>query len=50
MVFDPSIGRASQWKKGVGGNPGGRPRSRLLSEALRNRLAEVKPGDLGGRT
>ena len=30
--------------------PRGRPRSRLLSEALRTRLAEVKPDDPAGRT
>jgi hypothetical protein len=50
MAFDPSVGRATQWKKGQSGNVGGRPKSRLLSEALRNRLAEVKPDDPAGRT
>jgi Family of unknown function (DUF5681) len=50
MPFDPSIGRGTQWKKGTSGNPGGRPKSRLLSEALRTRLADVKPGDPAGRT
>ena len=51
MAFDPSIGRATQWKKGrPSPNPGGRPKSRLLSEALRSRLAEVKPDDPAGRT
>jgi hypothetical protein len=51
MVFDPSIGRATQWRKGQASpNPGGRPKSRLLSEALRTRLAEVKPDDSAGRT
>jgi len=51
MAFDPSIGRATHWKKGqTSPNPGGRPKSRLLSEALRTRLAEVKPDDLTGRT
>ena len=51
MAFDPSIGKATQWKKGrPSPNPGGRSKSRLLSEALRTRLAEVKPGDPAGRT
>ena len=51
MVFDPDIGKATQWKKGrPSPNPGGRPKSRLLSEALRIRLAEVKPGDPAART
>ena len=50
MTFDPRIGRGTQWKKGTSGNPGGRPRSRLLSEALRTRLGEVKPDDPAGRT
>jgi len=45
-MFDPDIGKATRWKKGQASpNPGGRPRSRLLSEALRTRLAEVKPDD-----
>ena len=51
MTFDPSIGRATQWRKGQPSpNPGGRPKSRILSEALRTRLAEVKPDDPAGRT
>jgi hypothetical protein len=51
MGFDPGIGAATRWKKGrPSPNPGGRPKSRLLSEALRTRLAEVKPGDAAGRT
>jgi len=50
MVFDPSIGTGTRWRKGTSGNPGGRPKLRLLSEALRTRLAEVKPGDPAGRT
>ena len=50
-MFDPDIGKATRWKKGQASpNPGGRPKSRLLSEALRNHLAEVKPGDPAGRT
>ena len=50
MAFDPNIGTGTRWKKGISGNPGGRPRTRVLSEALRNRLAEIKPGDPAGRT
>lgn len=37
-------------EEGFERKPGGRPRSRLLSEALRTRLAEVKPDDPAGRT
>ena len=50
-MFDPDIGRTTRWRKGQPSpNPGGRPKSRILSEALRTRLAEVKPGDPAGRT
>ena len=49
--FDPSIGTATRWRRGQPSpNPGGRPKSRLLSQALGIRLAEVKPGDPEGRT
>jgi hypothetical protein len=51
MAFDPDIDKTTRWKKGQPSpNPGGRPKSRLLSEALRYRLAEVKPDDPAGRT
>ena len=50
MAFNSDIGRATRWRKGQSGNAGGRPKSRLLSEALRTRLAEVKPDDPAGRT
>ena len=49
-MFDPNIGAGTRWKKGSSGNPGGRPKSRVLSEALRSRLAQVKSGDPAGRT
>jgi hypothetical protein len=40
-----------QWKKGAPSpNPAGRPKSRLVSEALKGRLAEVDPNDPKGRT
>jgi hypothetical protein len=39
----PDVGKKSQFKKGQNGNPGGRPKSKLLSEACRAALAkEVK--------
>jgi hypothetical protein len=50
MAFDPSIGKATQFRKGQSGNAGGRPKSRVLSEALRARLAEVKQDDSEKRT
>ena len=50
MAFDPSIGRATQFRKGQSGNAGGRPKSRLLSVALRARLAEIKRDDVEKRT
>jgi hypothetical protein len=51
MPFNPNIGAGTRWKKGQPSpNPGGRPKSRLLSEALRSRLGEVKQGDPAGRT
>ena len=49
-MFDPNVGAGTRWKKGSSGNPGGRPKSRLLSEALRSRLAETKPDDPEKRT
>ena len=35
---------------GKSGNPDGRPKSKLLSEAYRTKLAELVPGDKDGRT
>jgi hypothetical protein len=50
-TFDPDIGKTTQWKKGQPSpNPGGRPKSKLLSEALRARLAEIKSDDPQSRT
>jgi hypothetical protein len=49
--FDPTIGAATRWKKGQASpNPGGRPKSRLLSEALREQLGKTKPDDPEGRS
>ena len=51
MSFDPEIGRSTRWLKGgPSPNPGGRPRSRILSEALRAKLAEIAPNDPDRRT
>jgi len=34
-TFDPDMGKATRWKKGgPSPNPGGRPKSELLSQAL----------------
>lgn len=50
-TFDPDVGKATRWKKGQRSpNPGGRPKSRLLTQAVVAKLGEVKPGDSGGRT
>lgn len=49
-MFDPNIGAGTRWQKGQSGNPGGRPRSRILSEALRAQLGQLKPDDPQGRT
>ena len=49
-MFDPSVGAGTRWRKGTSGNPGGRPKSRLLSEALRAHLGQVKSDDPEHRT
>ena len=49
--FDPEIGKRTRWRKGgPSPNPGGRPKSRLLSEALREQLGKIKPDDPEGRS
>ena len=39
-----------QFKPGQSGNPGGRPRTAKLSEACRDKLASIVPGDARDRT
>jgi hypothetical protein len=38
------------WQKGQSGNPRGRPKKTLITDAFRERLAEVDPNDPQGRT
>jgi hypothetical protein len=49
-TFDPEIEVATRWKKGYCPNPSGRPRMRVLSEVLRQKLSEVKADDPQQRT
>jgi hypothetical protein len=50
-TFDPEVGKATRWRKGQPSpNLGGRPKCRLLSQALGTKLAEVKRDDPEGRT
>jgi Family of unknown function (DUF5681) len=46
----PDVGKPFRWKKGQSGNPGGRPKSKTLSNAYRNKLEEAVPNDPEGRT
>lgn len=43
-------GKAHRWKKGQSGNLSGRPKSKTLSNAYKNKLEEAVPNDPEGRT
>jgi hypothetical protein len=50
-TFNPDIGVSTRWRKGgPSPNPGGRPKSRTISEALRQKLAAIKEDDPQHRT
>jgi hypothetical protein len=46
----PDVGKPTRWKKGQSGNPAGRPKSKTLSDAYKNKLEELVPNDPEGRT
>jgi hypothetical protein len=46
----PDVGKATQFKPGQSGNPGGRPKTAPLSQACRDLLASSVPDDSQGRT
>jgi hypothetical protein len=43
-------GKPHRWKKGQSGNLSGRPKSKTLSDAYKNKLEELVPNDAEGRT
>lgn len=46
----PEPPKEYRWKPGQSGNPGGRPKRKVLSDAYRAQLEELVPGDKQGRT
>lgn len=46
----PEPPKEYRWKPGQSGNPGGRPKRKVLSDAYRAALEQEVPGDKKGRT
>lgn len=45
-----TAGLRPPWQSGQSGNPGGRPRKKLITAAYEEMLAQLVPGDKEGRT
>lgn len=45
-----AYGRNTRWKPGQSGNPSGRPKSKIISEAMRKKAELEVPDDSQGRT
>jgi hypothetical protein len=49
-VFNPNIDGSTRWRNGRSGDPSGKPRTKILSEAYRAVLAMRSPADTKRRS